>query len=219
MEVLKRKLEKERTKVSYKKVVWFYDFWSWLTERRAAMYVIEFAEITDNTQVLEVACGTGVVFEKIVKLNPNGVNIGIDLSPDMLEKAKKRLIKIKDANYELKEGDVLRLDFADNTFDTVINNFMVDLMPADTFDKIAEEFYRVTKPNGKIIISTFSFGKKKINKIWFWVAKNIPDLLTGCRPVSFKENLIKAGFEIEKDLEISQNTFPSEIIKAKKMGR
>ena len=46
------------------------------------------------------------------------------------------------------------------------------------------------------------------------MAKKFPDLLTGCRPVSFKENLVKAGFRIEKHLEVSQNTFPSEIIKA-----
>lgn len=216
MEILKRELDEGKTKNSYKNVVWFYNFWSRLTESKAAKYVIEFAEITDHTDILEVACGTGVVYEQIVKLNPNGKNIGIDLSPDMLKKAGERLSKVKGVDYELKAGNALKLDFADNTFDTVINNFMVDLMPADTFDKIAEEFYRVTKPNGKVVVSTFSFGKKKINKIWFWVAKYFPDLLTGCRPVSFKENLIKAGFEIEKDLEISQNTFPSEIIKAKK---
>ncbi len=55
------------------------------------------------------------------------------------------------------------------------------------------------------------------NKFWLWVAQKIPYLLTGCRPVSFKENLIKAGFTIEKSVEISQNTFPSEVIKAKKV--
>lgn len=217
METLKRILDKEKTKSSYKKVIWFYNFWSWLTESKAAKYVIKYAQINDNTDILEVACGTGLVFEQIVKLNPNGKNIGIDLSPDMLKKAKERLRKVKVVAYELKEGDALKLDFANNTFDIVINNFMVDLMPADTFDKIAEEFYRVTKPNGKVIVSTFSYGKKKINKIWFWVAKNIPDLLTACRPVSFKGNLVRAGFEIEKDIEISQNTFPSEIIRAKKV--
>ena len=89
-------------------------------------------------------------------------------------------------------------------------------MPSETFDKLAEEFYRVTKPGGRVVISTFSFGKKKINRFWFWVAKNFPDILTGCRPVSFKENLVNAGFKIEKSIEISQNTFPSEIIKARK---
>jgi len=50
------------------------------------------------------------------------------------------------------------------------------------------------------------------------LAQRFPDLLTGCRPVSFKKNLIRAGFAIEKDLEISQNTFPSEIIKARKVN-
>ncbi|HED38632.1 MAG TPA: methyltransferase domain-containing protein [Ignavibacteria bacterium] len=219
MKVLDRKLDRTKTKKNYKNVVWFYDFWSWLTESEAAKYVIEFADIKENETILEVACGTGTVFEQIVKRNPIGKNIGIDLSPDMLEKAKKKLKNIKRTNYELKEGDALHLDFENNYFDSVINNFMVDLMPSDTFDNIAEEFYRVTKPNGKVIVSTFSFGKKKINKFWLWVAKKFPDLLTGCRPVSFKENLIKTGFEIEKDIEISQNTFPSEIIKARKVDR
>ena len=219
MEILNRKLDQKNTRNSYKKVVWFYDFWSWLTESKAAEYVIEFADIKNNESILEVACGTGDVFEKIVKINPDGRNVGIDLSPDMLKKAKERFTKIKSVNYELLEGDALQLDFADNTFDSVINNFMVDLMPANTFDKIAEEFYRVTKPNGKVIIAVFSFGKKRSNKFWYWVAKKYPDLLTGCRPVSFKENLIKAGFRIEKDLEISQNTFPSEIIKGRKVEK
>jgi len=217
MEVLKRKLETNKTKTDYSKVVWFYDFWSWLTESKAGRSVIKFSEIKDGETILEVACGTGIVFEQIVKQNPNGENIGIDLSPDMLNKAKKRLKKLKSNHYEFREGDVLKLDFNDNSCDLVVNNFMVDLMPFATFDKIAEEFYRVTKPDGRVVISTFSFGKKKINKFWFWVAKKFPDILTGCRPVSFKENLVKAGFEIEKSIEISQNTFPSEIIKARKI--
>jgi len=218
MEVLKRKLETNKTKTDFSKVVWFYDYWSWLTESKAAKSVIKFSEIKDGETILEIACGTGVVFEQIVKQNPNGDNIGIDLSPHMLNKAKKRMEKLKSNHYDLREDDVLKLDFNDNSCDLIVNNFMVDLMPFDTFDKISEEFYRVTKPGGRVVISTFSFGKKKVNKFWFWVAKKFPDILTGCRPVSFKENLIKAGsgFEIEKSIEISQNTFPSEIIKARK---
>src|SRR6266542_2176369 len=78
MRVLEKKLDKNETIKNYKKVVWFYDFWSWLTESKAAKHIIELAEIIDNTDVLEVACGTGVVFEQIVKLNPNGKNIVIE---------------------------------------------------------------------------------------------------------------------------------------------
>jgi ubiquinone/menaquinone biosynthesis C-methylase UbiE len=216
MEILHRELDPEKTKANFRRVAWFYDFWSWLTESEAAKHVIEFADINDGEAVIEVACGTGVVFEEIVKKNPHGTNIGVDLSMDMLNKAKRRLEKTEYNNYELGYGNALHLDFDDCKFDLVVNNFMVDLMPYDAFGKIAEEFYRITRPNGRVVISTFAFGKKKINKFWFWVAKNFPNLLTGCRPVSFTENLIKVGFEIEKSIEISQNTFPSEVINARK---
>ncbi|WP_369049546.1 class I SAM-dependent methyltransferase [Tenacibaculum sp. UWU-22] len=216
MEILKRNLNETKTKVSYKKVVWFYDFWSWLTESKAAKYVVKYADVKDGESILEVACGTGLVFKQLVEKNQNGRNIGIDLSLDMLHKAKKKLKDLPTGVYELQEGNVLDLNFDNNTFDLVVNNFMIDLMPYDTFDKIAEEFYRVTKPNGRVVISIFSNGKKKVNRFWYWVAKNFPSILTGCRPVTFKENLVKAGFEIEESIDISQNTFPSEIIKAKK---
>jgi len=216
MEILKRSFDSERVRRNYRKVVWFYDFWSWLTESKAAKKIIELAEITDGENILEIACGTGVVFEQIAELNPNGNNTGIDLSLDMLEKAKKRLARVNLSNYELKQGNVLSLEFEDDSFDLVVNNFMVDLMPVESFDMIGREFFRVTKPGGRIIISTFSFGQKKINRIWFLVAKILPDLLAGCRPVSFSQYLEAAGFEIEEKIELSQNTFPSEIIKAMK---
>ena len=167
MEPLIRKLDVISTKKNFKKVVWFYDIWSWLTESKAAKYVIEFADIRNGETILEVACGTGVVFEQIVRRNSNGKNIGVDLSPDMLEKARTRLKNRKFVNYELIEADALKLDIENDSFDLVINNFMIDLMPVDTFDKLAEEFYRLTKPNGKVVISTFSYGKKKINEFGF----------------------------------------------------
>lgn len=216
MNTLDRKLDHQETKISYKKVVWFYNFWSWLTESRAAAAVIRFASIMDNQRVIEIACGTGIVFEKIVSQNPSGHNTGIDLSPDMLGKARERLRKSKFSNYELKEGNVLGLDFKDNSFDVLVNNFMIDLMPENTFDMMASEFYRILNPGGIAVISTFSFGEKKINHFWHWVAKKFPALLTGCRPVAFRPHLEKAGFVIEEDLQISQNAFPSEVLRARK---
>ena len=135
----------------------------------------------------------------------------------MLGKAKHRLRKLNSYNFELKEDNVFQLDFEDNSFDILINNFMVDLMPEETFDKIASEFYGILKPGDIAVISVFSLGENRINKFWYWVSKNMPGLLTGCRPVSFKKNLINAGFSIETDLQLSQNTFPSEVLKARKV--
>lgn len=218
MKVLERGLNERKTKKEFKRVLWIYDFWGRLTEKKAARNVLKLADIKNGSTLLDVACGTGEMLEKIVRINPDGTNIGVDLSPDMLTKAKRKLSTIDRGNFELQEGNALHLDFPENTFDIVINNYMVDLMPLETFDKIAEQFFNILKPNGKIVISTFSFGTNKVHKFWYWLAKTFPSLLTGCRPVSFKNHLIKAGFEIITILEVSQNTFPSEVIEARKVN-
>ncbi len=214
--ILNRKTDTSKTIKNFKKVAGIYDFWSWLTESKAAKKVLELADIQNDTEILEVACGTGVVLEQIIRKNPNGHNTGIDLSPDMLQKARQRLQKTGYQNYKLQEGNVLDLNFRENSFHVLVNNFMVDLMPEGTFDKIASEFFRILRPNGIAVISTFSFGTKRVHKFWYRVAKNFPDMLTGCRPVSFTKYLEKAGFTILEDVQVSQNTFPSEVIKARK---
>ena len=214
--ILNRKLDFDKTLVNYRKVLWLYDFWSRLTESKAFKKVIELADVKDYQSIIELACGTGRLFEKIVYKNPKGQNIGLDLSPDMLHKANLRLQNKGLRNYDLHEANILDLNEKYDSFDLLINNFMIDLMPESTFDYIANEFYRLLKPNGIALISTFSFGTKKIHRFWFWIAEHVPDLLTGCRPVTFKNYLENAGFEIIDIYQISQNTFPAEIIKARK---
>jgi len=219
LKVLKRNLDETKIKNDFKKVVWFYDLWGCLTESKATKKAVKLADIKNGNAILDVACGTGEMLKNIIKLNPDGKNTGIDISPDMIVKARKKLDKITQNNFVLEEGNALNLNFKDNSFDILINNYMIDLMPLENFSKIASEFFRVLKPNGKIVVSTFSFGTKRIHRFWYWVAKQFPDLLTGCRPVSFQDYLIKAGFEIKKNIEISQNTFPSKIIKAIKIDK
>lgn len=218
MEILKREFDKEKTQKSYSNVAWFYNFWGWLTETKAANTVIKLADIRDHQKILEVACGTGAVFQQIVKHNPNGENLGVDLSPDMLKKARQRMAKLNIKAFNLQEGNAMNLEMAENYYDIIINNFMIDLMPEESFDTILSGFYRVLKPGGIVVISIFSPGWKGVHRFWRWIAKAVPGLLTGCRPVAITENLLKVGFTIEDEMDISQNTFPSKVIKARKPG-
>jgi ubiquinone/menaquinone biosynthesis C-methylase UbiE len=80
-----------------------YDIWGKLAETKARNRAIELAEIHDGQKILEVAVGTGLAFFEIVQRNPNGTNIGIDISPGMLKKAEQRLRSLADANYKVKE--------------------------------------------------------------------------------------------------------------------
>ena len=215
--ILPRSYSAQKMKQQYAHVAWFYDIWSRLTEDRALMQLLELTEIKDDMQILEVAVGTGRLFEKLVTRNPNGDNQGIDLSPDMLARARQRLARYESgASYQLQEGSAYKLPFESATFDVLFNAFMLDMFPVEDYPHVLGEFKRVLKPDGKVALAYFSQGLKGVNHFWSWVAKHFPALLTDCRPVVLEPSLQQLGFRIMHYEEISQNTFPSAIVIAQK---
>ncbi|MDE3058812.1 MAG: methyltransferase domain-containing protein [Bacteroidota bacterium] len=214
--ILRQNYAEAKVKDEYSGVAWFYNFWSWLTESKSAKKVIELAHIQSGERILEVAVGTGAVFAEIVRRNTGGVTEGIDVSPSMMAKADERMKKYPKERYRLQIASAYKLPFDSNTFDLLVNNFMIDLLPEKDFPPLLSEYYRVLKPGGRIVISTMSFGTKWYNKFWQWLAKHFPALLTGCRPISIKNYLTQAQFDSIESVLISQNTFPSEVLKAGK---
>jgi ubiquinone/menaquinone biosynthesis C-methylase UbiE len=214
--ILPREFSKEILQKTYSRVFRLYDYWSRLTESKASAKVLEFSGISDGEQILEIAVGTGLVFEQIVKQNKNGMNVGIDLSPGMLSRARKRLKYYDPNHFCLQIGSAYQIPYKANTFDLVVNNFMFDLLPEKDFILILKEFNRVLKPSGRAVISSMTFGKKKVNQFWYWVARYFPSILTGCRPVSLQSYLPEAGFSEVKVEILSQCAFATEVILAKK---
>ncbi len=208
------KYSKKKVVKAYAVVAWFYDVWSFLTESRAMREALEFSDLEDGEDVLEVAVGTGRFFEKVVCKNPHGVNEGLDISPSMLKIARKRLRKYR--NVRLVKGDAYKLPFRKGTFDVVFNNFMLDLLPEEGQAKVLEEFKKVLKPRGRVVVATMTFGRSWFSKVWDVIARKAPFLLTGCRPVDMEQMIEDAGFVVEKTLYVSQNTFPSLVISARK---
>lgn len=212
---LKREFDSKAIQKSFSRVYWFYDFWSDRTESKAAGWLIRNAGIKNNMNILDAGTGTGKILKRIAKLNPDGFNAGIDLSPDMLKIARKNLQKTG-ADFELSEASVYELPFPDRKFDLIFTNYVLDLLPEEDFEKILNEFKRVLKTQGTLFLSTMTFGRNHITRFWDMMARKFPSLLTGCRPVSLGNYLKKSGFEITRKEYIVQNTFPTEVIKAKK---
>jgi ubiquinone/menaquinone biosynthesis C-methylase UbiE len=198
----------------YSKLSRYYDFWGSLTEQKATERALELAEIRNGESVLEVAVGTGRVFEWIVSMNERGRNEGIDLSPEMLARAEERLKK-HITNYSLHVADAYSLPFPDGTFDLIINNYMFDLLPERDFPRVLGEFLRVLKPGGRVVITTMTPGKRWYSRIWDRLARHT-DILAGCRPISLEEDIGRAGFTKIHAEYVSQLTFPSLVIRAEK---
>ena len=191
-----------------------YDIWGKLAETRARDRAIELADIKDGQNILEVAVGTGLGFYEIVQRNPNGTNIGVDISPGMLRKAEKRLGKLTAANYELKIGNAFNLDAETECVDLLVNNYMFDLIAFDDMDTILEEFKRVLKKGGKLILVNMTEGESLGSNIYRLLYRISPKSFGGCRGVKLSDRLEKHGFEIKSREYYQQLWFPSEVILA-----
>ncbi|SVD44514.1 uncharacterized protein METZ01_LOCUS397368 [marine metagenome] len=198
----------------YDRTAWFYDVWATLTETKAQDRAIEVANIQDETTILDIAVGTGKLFNRIVKINPNGQNIGIDLSKGMLAKAKSRLSKQLNSNYSIDKGSAFDIRMENHSIDILFNNYMFDLIFFDQMDLIIDEFSRVLKPGGKLVLVNMTkaeqFGAGLYEKI-YWTS---PPLIRGCRGVKLSNLLTEHGFKVENREYVQQMLFPSEVILA-----
>lgn len=200
----------------YDRLAGIYDIWGKLTESRARNRAIDLAEIRDGQTILEVAVGTGLAFYEIVKRNPNGRNIGIDLSKGMLKKAEHRLRKIPNTNYALRLGTAFDLDIADESIDLLMNNYMFDLISFRDMDNVLKEFKRVLKTKGRLVLVNMTQGNGFGSKLYDIVYKISPRTMGGCRGVTLSGTLKQHGFRVEAREYYRQMLFPSEVILAYK---
>lgn len=141
-------------------------------------------ELSENKDVLEVACGTGVAFDYLATYAK--VVIGVDIDPKNISLAKK----IHGDRFEVFLGDACQLNFPDSSFDVVL------LLEAIYWLTDANKFFweakRVLRPNGKLLIVS-------VNPEWVgwtpaWAAPNSKRYYSA---LELQKELTCAGFTVE----------------------
>ncbi|KAA3659669.1 MAG: methyltransferase domain-containing protein [Chloroflexi bacterium] len=209
---LPAKLTKSQIPEVYRGKAAVYDVWGKLTESKAQDRCLDLANIQDGEAILEVAVGTGLSFQRVLRQNPSGINEGIDLSPAMLAKAKEKALKTGVTNYNLQMGDAYQLDYPDASFDLLINNYMFDLLPKSDFQSILQEFYRVLRPGGRLVLLNMTKGERWYQQVWNAIYRIQPSWIGGCRGVALLDHVHTVGFQQVHREFISQMAFPSEVI-------
>jgi len=113
-------------------------------------------------RILDVGTGTGFLALLLSELGHEVV--GIDISIGMLEKARS-----KSREVQFKLGDAENLPFTDESFDGVVCRHVLWTLPDP--EKAVSEWYRVTKPDGKVVIIDGSYKKDAIDKVKSFVGK------------------------------------------------
>lgn len=108
--------------------------------------------IKPGQRILDVGCGAGVdTILAAMMAGPTATAVGVDIVPEMIARAESNLERMDLENVEFQNASGERLPFADGTFDVVISNGAVNLIP----DKEAAmaEVIRVLKPAGRLMLA------------------------------------------------------------------
>ncbi len=122
------------------------------------------ASLKAGEVVLDLGSGAGFdCFLAAAKVGQYGKVIGVDMTPEMISKARENAKRNKVENVEFRLGEIENLPVADGTVDVVISNCVINLS-ADK-PKVFQEIHRVLKPTGRIAIADIALLKELPGKI------------------------------------------------------
>jgi len=198
----------------YSRLAPVYEVWARLTEAKPRRRVLELAAVRDGESVLEVATGTGAQLVELARRNPSGETVGVELAPGMLAATRKRLGREGLDRVNLHEASALELPLPDQSFDLLVNGYMLDLLPRDDIPRALREFHRVLRPGGRLVLSNMTVGERRRHRLWDALYARGINLTANCRGVLAAPVLEELGFtEIRREY-MAQMGFPTEVVTA-----
>lgn len=185
---------------------------------------VAMSEMKEGDTVLDLGSGAGFdCFLAARRVKDSGKVVGLDMVPEMVEKAKANAEKYGYKNVEFKLGEIENIPIENETVDIIISNCVINLSPDK--DKVFEESYRVLENGGKMFVSDIVLLQELPEEI-----RNNKELLSGCvAGALLKDDYIskmeKAGFEVEvlsEDKDISKKQYsgmPLESLKVKALKK
>ena len=152
-----------------------------------------YADIYEGEVVLDLGSGAGIdVLLAAQLVGKSGRAIGIDMTPEMIEKARKNAAEAGAKNVEFRLGEIELMPVKDESVDWVISNCVINLAPDK--DSVFREAYRVLKPGGKLLVSDIV-----ANHLPKWLKSTISNwahCISGALPEDqYLDSIRRAGLE------------------------
>lgn len=164
---------------------------------------IALASLKDGERVVDLGSGAGFdCFLAAKEVGETGRVIGVDMTHEMLEKARGNAEKGGYKNVEFRLGEIEHLPIADNSADIVISNCVINLSP-DKFQVFSEAF-RVLKPGGRIMVSDIVLIGELPDYIRESVSAYVGCISGALQKDTYLGEIKRAGFE---NIEVMEENF------------
>ena len=167
------------------------------------------AELKPGQTVLDLGSGAGIdCFLAANKVGPTGRVIGVDMTPEMIDRARENARKNGSTNVEFRLGEIENLPVADNTVDVIISNCVINL--STDKPRVFREALRVLRPGGRLMVSDLALKKPLPAAIRESVEAYVACIAGALVKDDYLRAIREVGFE---DVEVlSEKAFPAELV-------
>lgn len=176
------------------------------------------------TSVLDFGCGTGALAARLLEshLPETARYVGFDVSPRMVEIARRRLARFGDrADIRVIDG-VMPLPFAGRSFDRVVATYVLDLLTREAAEAFVRETARVMKDRGLLCLVSITSGRglasAALMRAWTLAWSIRPGLTGGCRPIEVSDYLPTDRWRVLLRASITSFGVTSEVVIAQPAG-
>ncbi|MFH0815748.1 MAG: arsenite methyltransferase [Methanobacteriota archaeon] len=170
---------------------------------------VALASLKKGETVMDLGSGAGFdAFLAANRVGNTGRVIGVDMTPEMLDKARANAKKGKYANVEFRLGEIENLPAADNSVDVIISNCVINLAPDK--DRVFCEAARVLKKGGRLMVSDIVLLKPLPKPVMDSMRAYVGCLSGAIMKDGYIKSIGKAGFKNVKVLE--ENHYPVEYV-------
>jgi SAM-dependent methyltransferase len=167
------------------------------------------SSIREGDTVLDLGSGAGLdCFLAAAQVGKNGRVIGVDMTSEMVEKARENAKKGNYENVEFRLGEIEKLPVTNGSVDLIISNCVINLSPDK--GKVFQEAFRALKPGGRIMISDIVLLKELPSVIKDSIEAYIGCVSGAIKKDEYLQKIKSAGFQNVRV--IDETLFPIEII-------
>jgi SAM-dependent methyltransferase len=155
---------------------------------------IALASLSEGETVLDLGSGAG--FDCFLASNivgPSGLVIGVDMTSEMIARARDNALKGGYKNVEFRLGEIESLPVEDNTIDIIISNCVINLVPNK--GKAFKEAFRVLKPGGRLMVSDIVLKKKLPDFVLESIEAYVGCIAGASTKTGYLDAIRSAGFE------------------------